>query len=120
MKYGVKIIFTYSVEPNNQKFYEESIYLVDAESFEDAYNKAEEYTKKFDVEHINPKGKKVKIEKIDFVDCFLAFDEEDGVQEVYSTTFKNKSSLSENDFYKTITVQCDADELFNLRYKKFN
>lgn len=120
MKYGVKIIFTYSVEPDNQKFYEESIYLVDAESFEDAYNKAEEYTKKIDVEHINPKGEKVKTEKIDFIDCFLAFDEEDGVQEVYSTTFKNKSPLSENDFYKAITVKCDADELLDLRYKEFN
>jgi hypothetical protein len=39
MKYGVKVIFTYSVEPDNRKFYEESIYLVEAESFEDAYEK---------------------------------------------------------------------------------
>ena len=55
MKYGVKVILTYSVEPDNRKFYEESIYLVDAESFEDAYKKAEEHTKYFDLEHINPK-----------------------------------------------------------------
>ena len=46
--------------------------------------------------------------------------EEDGVQEVYSATFNNKSSLSENDFYKAITAQCDADELFDLRYEEFN
>ena len=71
MKYGVKVIFTYSVEPDNRKFYEESIYLVEAESFEDAYEKAEEYTRGFDLEHTNPKGQKVKTEKIDFVDCFL-------------------------------------------------
>ena len=77
-------------------------------------------TKDFDLEHINPKGQKVKTEKIDFIDCFLVFDEEDGVQEVYSTTFNNKSSLSENDFYKSITAQCDADELFDLRYEEFN
>ena len=120
MKYGVKVIFTYSVEPDNQKFYEESIYLVDAESFDDAYEKAEEYTKEIDLEHTNPKGQKVKTEKIDFVDCFLVFDEEDGVQEIYSTTFKNKSSLSEECFYKAITNQCDADELFDLRYEEFN
>lgn len=120
MKYGVKVILTYSVEPDNRKFYEESIYLVDAETFDDAYEKAEEYTREFELEYTNPKGQKVKKEKIDFVDCFLASDEEDGVQEVYSTTFYNKSSLSENDFYKAITVKCDADELFDLRYEEFN
>ena len=61
-----------------------------------------------------------KTEKIDFVDCFLAFDEEDGVQEIYSTTFKNKSSLSEDDFYKALTNQCDVEELDALRYEEFN
>ena len=63
MKYGVKVIFTYSVEPDNRKFYEETIYLVDAESFDDAYKKTEEYTKGFDLERINPKRQKVKTEK---------------------------------------------------------
>jgi len=120
MKYGVKIIFTYSVEPDNRRFYEESIYLVDAESFDDAYKKAEEYASGFDLEYINPKGQKVKTDKIDFVDCFLAFDQEDGVQEIYSTIFKNNSSLSENDFYKAITDECDEEELFDLRYQEFN
>jgi len=120
MKYGVKVIFTYSVEPDDRKFYEESIYLVDAESFDDAYRKAEAYTKSFDTEHRNPNGQTVKTDKIDFIDCFLAFDEEDGVQEIYSTTFNNQSSLSETDFYKAITAPCDADELFCLRYEELN
>ncbi len=120
MKYGVKVILTYSVEPDNRKFYEESIYLVDAKSFDNAYEKAEEYTREFDLEYTNPKGQKVKTEKIDFVDCFLAFDEENGVQEIYSTTFKNKSSLSDEDFYEAITNQCDTDEMYDLRYDEFN
>ena len=120
MKYGVKVIFTYSVEPGNRKFYEETIYLVDAESFDDAYKKTEEYTKGFDLERINPKRQKVKTEKIDFVDCFLAFDEEDGVQEIYSATLKNESSLSDEDFYEAITNQCDAEEMYDLRYDEFN
>ena len=120
MKYGVKVILTYSVEPDNRKFYEESIYLVDAETFDDAYEKAEEYTREFELEYTNPKGQKVKTEKIDFVDCFLAFDEEDGVQEIYSVTLKNKSSLSEEDFYEAITNQCDAEEMYDLRYDEFN
>ncbi len=120
MKYGVKVILTYSVEPDNRKFYEESIYLVDAESFEDAYEKAEEYTIGFDLEHTNPKGQKVKTEKIDFVDCFLTLDEENGVQEIYSTTFKNKSFLSDEDFYEAITNQCNTEEMYDLRYDEFN
>lgn len=120
MKYGVKVIFTYSVEPDNQKFYEESIYLVEAESFDDAYKKAKEYTNDIDMEYTNPRGQKVKTENVDFADCFLAFDEEDGVQEIYSTIFKNISSLPEEDFYKVITNQCDAEEMYDLRYEEFN
>jgi len=119
MKYAVKVLFTYSIAPGNQKFYEESIYLVDAESFDDAYKKAEAYTSEFDREYINIQGQTVKIEKTDFIDCFLAFNEEGGVQEVYSSTFKNNSSLSEKDFYKAITTQCDKDELSALRYREF-
>ena len=120
MKYGVKVIFTHFVEPDNRTYYEETIYLVDAESFDDAYKKAEEYTNDIDLEYINTKGRKVKTEKIDFIDCFLAFDEEDGVQEIYSTTLKNKLSLSEEDFYKAITSQCDVDEMYDVRYVEFN
>ena len=120
MKYGVKVIFTYSVEPDCRKYYEESIYLVDADSFDDAYEKAEKYTSVIDSEYINSKGQKVKTEKIDFTDCFLAFDEEYGVQEVYSAILKNKSSLSEKDFYELITNQCDTEEMYDLRHKIFN
>ncbi len=120
MKYGVKVIFTYSVEPDNRKYYEESIYLVDAESFDDAYKKAKEHTKSIDFEHINPKGQKVKTENVNFADCFLSFDEENGVQEIYSTVFKNTSSLREEDFYKAITNQCTTEEMYDLRYEEFN
>ena len=120
MKYGVKVIFTYSVEPDNRIFYEETIYLVDAESFDNAYEKAEKHTKDIDLEYTNPKGQKVKTEKIDFVDCFLAFDEEEDVQEIYSSTMKNKTSLSEEEFYNVIKSQCDVDEMYDLRYKEFN
>ena len=120
MMYSVKVMFTYSVEPDNRKFYEESIYLVDAETFDDAYEKAEEYTREFELEYTNPKGQKVKTEKIDFIDCFLAFDEEDGVQEIYSAILKNVSSLSDEDFYEAITNQWDAEEMYDLRYDEFN
>ena len=120
VKYGVKVMFTYSVEPDNRTFYEESIYLVDAESFEDAYQKAENYTKDFDTEHTNPKGQKVTTQTIDLIDCFLAFEDDNGVQEIYSATFNNKTSLSEKDFYHALTVSCDAEELSDFRYQQLN
>ena len=120
MKYGVKVIFTYSVDNDKEKFYEETIYMVEAKSFEDAYEKVEKYINKYDFDHMNPKNRLVKREKIELLDCFLAFEEEDNVQEIYSSTTKNKTSLSEEDFYNAITTQCDADELYDLRYKEFN
>ncbi len=33
---------------------------------------------------------------------------------------KNKTSLTENEFYDAITNQCNAKELYNLRYQEFN
>ena len=42
------------------------------------------------------------------------------MQEIYSVTLKNKFSLSEEDFYEAITNQCDAEEMYDLRYDEFN
>ncbi len=120
MKYGVKVMFTYSVEPDERKFYEEVIYLVNADSFDEAYEKVEKYVNEFDFDHFNPKGQMVKRTKIDFLDCFLAIDEEESVQEVYSSITKNITALNDEEFYKAITNQCDADEMFDLRYQEFN
>ncbi len=120
MKYGVKVIYTYSVGEDCRKFYEEQILSVNAESFDDAYEKAEQYTSEYDTEHTNPKGEMVKTEKVEFVDCFLAFDEEGDVQEIYSSTTQNKTSLTDEQFYIAISNQCTNEELYDLRYEEFN
>jgi len=120
MKYGVKLIYTYSVGEDCRKFYEEQILSVNAESFDDAYEKAEQYTSEYDTEHTNPKGEMVKTEKVEFVDCFLAFDEEGDVQEIYSSTTQNKTSLTDEQFYIAISNQCTNEELYDLRYEEFN
>ena len=120
MKYGVKVIYTYSVGEDCRKFYEEQILSVNAESFDDAYEKAEQYTSEYDTEHTNPKGEMVKMEKVEFVDCFLAFDEEGDVQEIYSSTTQNKTSLTDEQFYIAISNQCTNEELYDLRYEEFN
>ena len=120
MKYGVKVIYTYSVGEDCRKFYEEQILSVNAESFDDAYEKAEQYTSEYDTDHTNPKGEMVKTEKVEFVDCFLAFDEEGDVQEIYSSTTQNKTSLTDEQFYIAISNQCTNEELYDLRYEEFN
>lgn len=120
MKYGVKVIYTYSVGEGCRKFYEEQILSVNAESFDEAYEKVKQYTAEYDTEHTNPKGELVKTEEVELLDCFLAFDEEDDVQEIYSSTMKNKTSLSEEEFYNIIKSQCDYEEMYDLRYEEFN
>lgn len=120
MKYGVKVIYTYSVGENSRKYYEESILSVTAESFEEAYEKAEGYAKENSDEHINPHGELVKTEKIEMLDCFLAGDKENDVQEIYSSINNNKTSLNEEEFYDAITTQCSTEELYDLRYEEFN
>ena len=120
MKYSVKVIFTYSVECDGGTFYEESIFLVDAESFDEAYAKVENHIKDFDTVYVNPEGRKVKTENVDILNCFLCFDKENGVQEVYSSISKNNTSADRGEFYKAITSICESDDLTPLRYGEFN
>lgn len=120
MKYGVKVIYTYSVGESCRKYYEEQILLVNADSFDEAFGKAEKYTAGYDTEHTNPKGELVKTDKVDLIDCFLAFDEENDIQEIYSSTTKNKTSLTDEQFYITLSDQCTNEELHDLRYEEFN
>ena len=120
MKYGVKVVYTYSVGEKKKKYYEEQILLVDADSFDEAYKKAEAYISDYDTEYINPAKEIVKTENIEILDCFEAFDADGDVQEIYSSTTKNRSSLTEEEYYQLITDQCEADEMTDLRYEEFN
>ena len=120
MRYGVKIVYTYTVGKSSRKFYEESVLSINAESFDEAYEKAETYASKGLDEHLNPHGETVKAEKFELIDCFVAMDEEDEVYEIYSAFKNNKTSLEESKFYEALTAQCDVEELYDLRYKEFN
>lgn len=119
MTYSVKAIFTYEVN-NHGKFYEDMILSVKASSFDEAYSKAEKYAAEYCFDYVNTNNETVKIVGYTLPDCFLAYDEEKDVQEVYSRFMHNNSSLSEADYYEIITSQCDADELYVLRNKEFN
>ncbi len=120
MIYGVKVIHTHTVGEDDRRFYEELILRVDAESFDEAYEKAEKYMRDCVYDYTNTKGEKVRTFKIELLDCFLAYDEEDDVQEVYSSFSTNHTSLLEEEYYNAITTSCDVNEMYPLRDKEFN
>ena len=114
MKYGVKVIYTYCVE--DKRFFEESVLMLQASSFDDALDKAENYIKNSEREYTNCDDNIVRLEKAEVLDCFLVF-EDDEIVEVYSSFSTNKTSLSDDDFYKAISDIADAEKLYPLRHK---
>lgn len=119
--YGVKIIYKYTVDDEkNTNFFEEQILTVMANSFDDAYKRAQKYAIETCDNHLNPYGQNVNMEVYSIADCFLAFDEEEGIREVYSMITQNKTNLSNNEFIDMLTHRCTKDELYILRYKEFN
>ena len=120
MKYGVKALLTYSVENSPRLFYEEMILAVQAESSEEAFDKAEAYLRGYEVEYTNPDNQRVKTIRSEILDCFLSFDAENGVEEVYSSFTTNQSALCEDDYYALLTAQCEKEELHPLQNREFN
>ena len=120
MIYGVKVIHTHTVGSEDRRFYEESILKVDAESFEEAYDKAEKYIQDAVCAYKNIYSEDVKTISIEAIDCFCAFDPEGDVQEIYSSFYTNRSALPEDVYYKEITSPCDENELRPLRNIEFN
>lgn len=111
MDFGVKVIHTYMVGQDRLRLYEEIILKVNAESFDEAYEKAERHMKNCICEYKNINNETVKTLKIEAIDCFAAFDEENDVQEVFSSFSVNKTKLSEDDYYGAITSDCSVEDL---------
>lgn len=120
MTYGVKVIYTYSIGSSGRKFYEQSILSVKADSFDEAYEKAERYAHSCCFDYKNPAGECVRMDGFELLDCFLTFDEEDDVQELYSCFMRNNTPLDEAAYYAAITDQCGEDEMDSLRNSEFN
>ncbi len=110
--YGVQIVLRHSVYNHGtvlEQKYEEMVLAVKAKDSDEAFAKAEKYAGRYcDDEHENPYGETVKTEIAAVLDCFEAFDEEDGVTELYSKVYSDEGK------------PCGPDELFSLRYKEFN
>ena len=120
MIYGVKVIHTRSVGEDGRRFYEELILRVEANSFDEAYEKADKYMLDYTCDFINVYGEKVTTHKIEAIDCFLAIEDEPDVQEVYSSFSTNRSCLSETEYYEVIASPCGVEELYPLRNSEYN
>lgn len=118
MIYGVKIIKTQSVGEDNKRFYEELILKVTAESFDEAYEKAENYMKETEEavgDYINISNEQVRTLSTEAVDCFLALEPENDIQEIYSSFSTNKTCLSDDEYYDIVSSSCTENELKRLR-----
>lgn len=117
--YALKIF--YRMTAGSEVFYEESVVLLKAESFDEAYEKAEIHAKDVcEYEYVNLYGDQVKTELVDIVDCFQAFDEDNGVREVYSRIMRNRTPMNEEEFIDLLTDDCTVEERMPLRNRAFN
>ena len=112
--YSIKILYKYTID-EIKEFFEESIIMLKADSFDDAYNKAEKYVQEtMPMEWTNRSGQHIYVSVVSYVDCFQV-EEDDEVTEVYSSFRINKSSLGQEEYVKLLTDCCEADELKELR-----
>ena len=116
MKYSVKMIIRRTVE-TGEVFLEESILLLDASSFDDAYLKAEKHMKENVLcpAYENMYGKQVHSEVISYADCFSVYEDED-IIEVSSTIRKPCESLPENTIISVLEDSCTRKDMLPLRY----
>lgn len=106
MKYSVKMIIRHTVK-SGQVFLEESIIMLEASSFDDAYSKAEKYMIENEVcfTYVNIFGKRVNSEIVSYADCFSVYDDED-VLEVYSSIRLSRDSMPENTIISVLEDSC--------------
>ena len=114
MKYSVKLLLQYTVD-GNDTFFEDSVVIFEADSFEDAYEKADRYMKDNGLTepYRNAEGLTVT-RTARAVDCFSVIEEDDGT-EVYSAFRKNITPISDTEFAAILTDACTADDLKPLR-----
>ena len=114
MKYSVRLLLQYTVE-GGDTFFEDSVVMFEADSSEDAYDKADRYVKDNGLTepYRNAEGRTVT-RTARAVDCFSVIEEDDGT-EVYSIFRKNRTPLSDTDSSAILTDGCSAEERKPLR-----
>lgn len=112
--YGVKLVYRYAVD--GEVFYEEQVLRVQADSFESAMEKAEQYAQAhIDREHVNPLGQKVEESVCEEMNCYEITEDGDP-QEIYSSIMKNNARLPEEAFLDILTGGCEREDMLPLRY----
>lgn len=108
--YGVKLIYQMSVTGNpipeyidedysdTHTFFEESIILVRAQSFDHAYKVAEREAKEVEETKTNLYGQVVEKKLIDAIDCFLIGDELANRIEIYSSITPAKKEITPGEY----------------------
>jgi len=124
--YAVKLLYRMNVsgEPNasltddhyseRDLFFEESVLLVPAGSFEEAYEKAETEAKKKANVYENKYGQTVTVGFYKAVDCFKLFESPQAFTEAYSAIF-----CEEPENVARRYERCTAEEMHVLRQKQF-
>ena len=116
MKYSVRLLLQYTVD-GGDTFFEDSVVMFEADSFADAYDKADRYVKENGLTepYRNAEGQTVT-RAARAVDCFSVIEEDDGT-EVYSTFRKNRTPLPDTDFAAVLTDCCSEEERKPLRQR---
>ena len=113
--YGIKVIYNHTVHSEPQlNFFELQILMIKANSDDEAFAKAEEYAITYCFEYINVSGDKVSTEVYSLEDCYLIYEEDNDVREVYSCITGNK------DAGKVWSNSCTSEEMKELRNIEFN
>lgn len=127
--YGVKLLhkITISGMPDQDKideffqntkvFFEESILLVKASSFDNAYQIAETTAQKDNEVYENIYGQIVNNEFYKSIDCFHVFDSPESTVEIYSTFFQKEPGEDEKMQLDRKYDMCTIEELHLLRHK---
>lgn len=111
--YGVKLVYKYAVHSQvPQELYEEQILKIYAESFDEAYQKADKYVESYIDKYTNINGDIVEISLYKEVDCFKCYNDDSDIEEIYSGFLKLG-----DDALKSITTPCEIEEMKILRHK---
>lgn len=111
--FGVKLVYKYVVHSQEpQVLYEEQILKINADSFDEAYQKADKYVETYIDKYTNINGDNVEISLYKEVDCLKCYYDDSDIEEIYSG-FLN---LDDNAL-KSITTPCELEEMKILRHK---
>ncbi|MGK7377622.1 DUF4288 domain-containing protein [Planococcus sp. 1R117A] len=110
---------------NTEKTFEESILLIKASSFDQAYDLAEKEAKQHEIDYLNPYDEKVVWKFVESIDCFQMFDRKLQIgTELYSRLLHVPKGITNEQviaqYYPETVVEELVDKNFILRNKDFN